>query len=344
MVDSTNINLIYEELTARYDRISISTIKSVLRGVMNVSAKKVDFRRDKTLSPSLDEAEDAFKKFNCAIFTAFRGGYTLDENLHRNSLLKEDMDSMGMTFRPVNGCYREADWEYPCVEYCYFVYNSEKSDSNIFFKKAFMLSAKYDQDCFLYKRAGINRTAFLVATTEAGRSDLRANIKFAGQLYMDVPDVNAWTDCSDGRFAFQLKGMILIDTPDENIKLGEGSVFDVDGYSPDGIAVLRTQEETDMSDSAKVIDNMIPVVQHVFSKDDYSETYIHNVVFHLLKQLRDQKCKCIGIHSSVKIAGSRDRGVMATYAALRKWAARYKKNFNQLVIVDTYGDFGKVIK
>lgn len=344
MVDSTNINLVYEELTARYDRISISTIKSVLRGVMNVSAKKVDFRKDKTLSPSLDEAEDAFKKFNCAIFTAFRGGYTLEENLYRNSLLKKDMDSMGMTFRPVNGCYREADWEYPCIEYCYFVYNAKKSESQSFFENAFMLSAKYDQDCFLYKRAGINRTAFLVATTEAGRSDLRANIKFAGQLYMDVPDVNAWTDCSDGRFAFQLKGMILIDTPDMNIKLGEGSVFDVDGYSPDGIAVLRTQEEADMSDSAKAIDNMIPVVQHVFSKDDYSEEYIHNVVFHLLKQLRDQKCKCIGIHSSVKIDGSREDGVVATYAAIRKWAARYKKNFNQLVIVDTYGDFGKVIK
>lgn len=344
MVGSTNINLIYEELTARYDRISISTIKSVLRGVMNVSAKKVDFRRDKTLSPSLDEAEDAFKKFNCAIFTAFRGGYTLDENLHRNSLLKEDMDSMGMTFRPVNGCYREADWEYPSIEYCYFVYNAEKSESLSFFEKAYRLSAKYNQDCFLYKRAGINRTAFLVATTESGRRDLRANIKFAGHLYMDVPDVNAWTDCSDGRFAFQLKGMILIDTQDKNIKLGEGSVFDVDGYSPDGIAVLRTQEETDMSDSVKVIDTTIPVVQHVFSKDDYSEEYIQNVVFHLLKQLRDQKCKCIGIHSSVKIAGSRDRGVIATYAALRKWAARYKKNFNQLVIVDTYGDFGKVIK
>ena len=130
----------------------------------------------------------------------------------------------------------------------------------------------------------------------------------------------------------------------EDIKLGEGSVFDVDGYSPDGIAVLRTQEETDISDSAKVIDNMIPVVQHVFSKDDYSEEYIHNIVFHLLKQLRDQKCKCIGIHSSVKIAGSRENGAVATYEAIRKWATRYKKNFNQLVIVDTYGDFGKVIK
>ena len=343
-INNIQIKSIYDELTSRYDRISVATIKSVLRGDLMLKSKKVDFRRDKTLSPSLDEAEDAFKKFNCAIFTAFRGGYTLEENLYRNSLLKADMDSMGMTFRPVNGCYREADWEYPCIEYCYFVYNAEKSESQSFFEKAYRLSAKYDQDCFLYKRAGINRTAFLVATTESGRSDLRANIKFAGQLYMDVPDVNAWTDCSDGRFAFQLKGMILIDTTDKNIKLGEGSVFDVDGYSPDGIVVLRTQEETDMSDSAKVIDNMIPVVQHVFSKDDYSEEYIHNIVFHLLKQLRDQKCKCIAIHSSVKIAGSRENGAVATYEAIRKWATRYKKNFNQLVIVDTYGDFGKVIK
>lgn len=343
MVDSTKINLVYEELTTRYDRISISTIKSVLRGVMNVSAKKVDFRKDKTLSPSLNEAEDAFKKFNCAIFTAFRGGYTLEENLHRNSLLKADMEALGMTFRPVNGCYREADWEYPCIEYCYFVYSAIKSDSQTFFEKAFRLSAKYDQDCFLYKRAGINRTAFLVATTESGRNDLRADIKFAGQLYMDVPDVNAWTDCSDGRFAFQLKGMILIDTTEKNIKLGEGSVFDVDGYSPDGIAVMRSQSELDMSESAKSMDVAIPVVQHVFSKDDYSEDYIHEVVFKLLKQLRDQKCKRIGIHSSVKIGGSRERGVEATYAAIILWASRYKKKFEQIIIVDTYGDFGKII-
>ena len=343
MVDSTKINLVYEELTARYDRISISTIKSVLRGVMNVSAKKVEFRKDKTLSPSLDEAEDAFKKFNCAIFTAFRGGYTLDENLHRNSLLKADMESLGMTFRPVNGCYREADWEYPSIEYCYFVYNAEKSDSQSFFEKAYLLSAKYDQDCFLYKRAGINRTAFLVATTESGRRDLRAKIKFAGQLYFNVPDIKAWTDCSDGRFAFQLKGMILISTMDSNIMLGEGNVFDVEGYNPDGIAVLRTQEEFEMLDPAKNMDSMIPIVQHVFNKDNYSQQYIHTVVFKLLKQLRDKKCKRIGIHSSVKIEGSRVRGIEATYAAIKLWAERYKKNFQQLVLVDTYGDFGKVI-
>ena len=87
-INNIQIKSIYDELTSRYDRISVATIKSVLRGNLMLKSKKVDFRRDKTLSPSLDEAEDAFKKFNCAIFTAFRGGYTLEENLYRNSLLK----------------------------------------------------------------------------------------------------------------------------------------------------------------------------------------------------------------------------------------------------------------
>ena len=128
MVDKTNINLVYEQLTARYDRISMSTIKSVLKGKMKVKAVKVDFLRDKYVQPCLEEAEDAFKKFNCVIFTAFRGCFTLTENLARNARLKADMESLGMTFRPVNGCYREADWDYPCVEYCYFVYDAEKSD------------------------------------------------------------------------------------------------------------------------------------------------------------------------------------------------------------------------
>ena len=174
-MNSADITRIYEELTARYNPISTSTIKSVLKGKLKVKSGKATFVTDTDSTPSMGEAEDASKKYNCAIFTAFRGGYTLAENLERNARLKADMEARGMKFRPVNGCYREADWEYPCVEYCYFVYDTDKQ-SQQFFENAYKLSAKYDQDNFLYKRAGINRTAFLVATTEAGRKDLRGDI------------------------------------------------------------------------------------------------------------------------------------------------------------------------
>lgn len=343
MNSTTNISKIYEELTARYDRISVSTIKSVLKGKLKVKTGNAGFNPDKTSSPRLEEAEDAFKKYNCAIFTAFRGGYTLEQNKERNACLKADMERLGMTFRPVNGCYREADWEYPCVEYCYFVYNEDYNQSQQFFENAYRLSAKYDQDSFLYKRSGINRIAFLVATTEAGRKDLHGDIKFAGQLYIDVPDVEAWTDCSDGRFAFQLKGMVLIGTGNKKVKIGEGNIFDVNGYSPDGIVMLYNESQQDLASACKAFDGCVPLVQHVFSKDSYSKEYVHEVIFRCMKKLRDKKCKRIGVHCSVMVNGSATEGAGVAYDTIKLWAERYGKRFEWIVIVDTYGDYSKVL-
>lgn len=337
-----NISSIYEELTARYNRISVSTIKSALKGKLKVKTGKMGFVADKTSSPRLEEAEDAFKKYNCAIFTAFRGGYTLEQNLERNASLKADMESLGMSFRPVNGCYREADWEYPCVEYCYFVYNEDKMQSQQFFKNAYRLSAQYDQDSFLYKRAGINRTAFLVATTDAGRNDLHGDIKFAGQLYLDVPDVEAWTDCSDGRFAFQLKGMVMIGTSNKKIKIGEGSIFDIDGYNTDGILVLMKESQQDLADACKAYNGSLPLVQHVFSKNSYSPEYIHDVIFRCMKKLRDQKCKHISLHCSVNVNGSASEGAQTAYDTIMQYAKRYDKRTKSIIIVDTYGDYAKI--
>ncbi len=339
---NANIGQIYVELTRRYQPISDATIMDVLTGKTKVTASEVTFIPNKHLPPSLAEAEDAFKKYNCAIFTAFRGGYTLDENLERNAQLKRDMEELGMDYRPVNGCYREAEWEYPCVEYCFFVYNANESQSHSFFENAYSLSAKYNQDSFLYKRAGINRTAFLVATTDAGRKDLHGDIKFAGQLYIDVPDVQAWTDCSDGRFAFLLKGMVLIATGNRKVKIGEGDVFDIEGYNPDGIVVMYCDNQLDMANACKEYKGTVPLIQHVFNKDHYSETYIHDVVFRCLKKMRDLKCKRIGLHCSVAVNGSTTDGAAAIYEILEVWVKRFVKNLDWIVVVDTYGDYSKI--
>lgn len=342
-MNSADITRIYEELTARYNPISTSTIKSVLKGKLKVKSGKATFGTDTYSTPSMEEAVDAFKKYNCAIFTAFRGGYTLEENIERNERLKADMEACGMKFRPVNGCYREADWEYPSVEYCYFVYDADEKQSLHFFEKAYTLSAKYEQDCFLYKRAGINRTAFLVATTEAGRKDLHGDIKFAGQLYTNVPDVQAWTDCSDGRFAFQLKGMVLIGTGNKKIIIGEGSIFDVEGYHPDGIVLLYHESQQDLVNASNAYDGAVPLVQHVFTKDNYSEEYIHDVIFRCLKKMRDRKCKKIGFHCSLSVNGESKNAAAIAYDTIRLWANRFDKKLDWIVIVDIYGDYNKVI-
>lgn len=345
MNPTANIPSIYEELTARYDRISVSTIKSMLKGKLKVKTGKVDFAADKSSSPRLEEAEDAFKKYNCAIFTAFRGGYSLEQNLERNACLKADMEALGMSFRPVNGCYREADWEYPCVEYCYFVYNEDKTQKRQFFENTYRLSAKYDQDSFLYKRAGINRTAFLVATTDAGRNDLHGNIKFAGQLYLDVPDVEAWTDCSDGRFAFQLKGMVMIGTSNKKIKIGEGSIFDIDGYGPDGLVVIHKIEPKGhpyFKDGYLANKDKLPIIHHTFVKESQAETAIRSVVTRALNQLKKQKCKRIGIHCSAYVNGSAVDAARVAHNAITEWINRNNRKVEWILIVDTYGDYCKM--
>ena len=343
MIAAENINRIYEELTARYNPISTSTIKSVLKGKLKVKSGKVTFGTDTDSTPSMGEAEDAFKKYNCAIFTAFRGGYTLAENLERNKRLKADMEACGMKFRLVDGCYREADWEYICKEYCFFVYDVDGKQSRQFFEKVYSLSAKYDQDSFLYKRAGINRTAFLVATTEAGRKDLHGNIKFAGELYTDVHDVVAWTACSDGKIAFQLKGMILIGTSNKKIKIGEGNIFDIKGYDPDGIVVIRDNKHNDLKEACHNYKGNMPLVDRYFMKENQTEAEVHEKIIRALKVLKDKKCKRIGFHCSASINGSYLKGAKVAYETIQQWAKRNDKFLNLMVVVDIYGDYSKVI-
>ena len=342
MSSDGEISEIYEQLTVRYNRISTYTIKGLLKGKLKVKDNGTDFSGSRYESPSLKEAEDAFKKYDCAIFTAFRGGYSLEENLERNARLKADITAAGLKFRPVKGCYREADWEYANIEYCFFLYNRDNSRSQDFFSNAFTLSEKYEQDSFLYKRAGINRSAFLVATNDGGRRDLHGDIKFAGQLYTNVPNVEAWTDCSDGRFAFQLKGMIIIDTENKNIKFGEGDLFDIKSYNPDGLIAIFRTTDADIYKASKEYSGEIPLVQHVFNRENQSEALVHNSLVNCLKEMKENNCRKIAIHCSSLISDSPVPGARIAYKTIQEWAKKNTSRFDWIVIIDTYGDYIKV--
>ena len=344
MVTQQYIEQVFTELKVRYDRISLSTIKDLLSGrkSLNPGQFMLATAGEGEGTPSLIEVQTAFLNHTCIVITAFRGGYTLEQNLERNARLKADMDALGLQYRPVMGCYREADWEYASIEYCYFVTDQGQRDSLQFFAQIYRLSEKYDQDSFLYKRGGINRTAFLVASTDAGRADLKRDIRFAGQLFLRVPDVEAWTDASDGRFAFQLRGMILTGSPEPKIKLGEGSLFDTESYGATGLAVLRSADQDDLGHVCKIYDGKPPLVQHVF-KSSPSPERLHDVMFRCLKQLRDQRCKTIGLLCNVAVNGSSLEGAACAFEVIKAWALRYDKKFKQIVIVDTYGDYAKVL-
>ena len=312
----------------------------------------------RTDTPSIGEAEDAFKNWNCAILTAFRGSKDLppEENFKRNEKRNEELKSklleQKLKFRSVNGCYREANWEKPNVEICFFVTNIEEEDNQLstedhiftFFIKIYRLAEYYEQDCFLFTFPGVNRVAFLVATNDDGRNNFRSEIKFAGPLFTHVPDIGDWTDCSDGRISFRLKGMIQKGgTGNKKIKIGEGDLFDVDSYLPEGLVVIRGNDQNDLKEACHNYQGAVPLVERYFDKKDLTAEDIHIKVLRGLNVLTTQKCKRIGIHCSASLNGSYVAGAEVAFTTIKKWVERNSKKLDWIVIVDIYGDYSKVL-
>ena len=107
--------------------------------------------------------------------------------------------------------------------------------------------------------------------------------------------------------------------------------------------MLYDVNQQELADLCKGYKGETPMVQHVFKKNNYTQAYIHDVIFSSLKKLRDQKCKHIGFHCSVSIDGSPLYGVATAYEAIKIWAKRYNKKFEWIVIVDTYGEYCKLL-
>ena len=354
MTSDSDLSRIYQELLRRIQHIGIA-LQGQRREVIQVEE---EYNLTKLDTPSIGEAEYAFMNWNCAILTAFRGSKTLtpkenlERNKKRNDELKKKMIEQNLKFRSVNGCYREANWEKANVEICFFVTNNDNNIGNTlstegikdFFSKIFHLAEYYEQDSFLFTFPGVNRVAFLVATNDDGRMYFRDDIKFAGPLFTHVPDIGDWTDCSDGRISFRLKGMILQGgTGNKKIRIGEGDIFDVDAYKTDGIVIIHGKEQVDLKSNCHDYQGTVPLVERYFDKEDLTIENIHNKVLKSLKVLIDMKCKYIGFHCSASVNGSYVKGAACAYETIVSWAKRNDKKFKQIVIVDIYGDYAKVL-
>ena len=130
MISQQHIEQFYADLNARCQRLRMAALRKMLRGVLKPGQMAIAATApadDDALT--LERAERAFKQHTCVVLTAFRGGYTLDENIARNQLLKADLQQYGFKFNGVTGCYREADWEYACEEYCFFVTDEGQPDA-----------------------------------------------------------------------------------------------------------------------------------------------------------------------------------------------------------------------
>ena len=344
-----NLKRIYDELSRRINHIGIALNKQTFKTIQ--ISEHYDLSR--TTTPSIGETEDAFKNWNCAILTAFRGSKNLSpemnfqRNIKRNEELKAKLIENNLMFRSVNGCYREAGMDKPNVELCFFVTNTMGLDGTAgnsykFFSKVYTLAEEYEQDSFLFTFPGINRVAFLIATNDDGRKDFRGDVKFAGPLFTHVPDWDAWTDCSDGRISFKLLGMILLGgTGNKKIRIGEGNIFDINGYKPDGLGILRYKGQKDLLEACKNYTGSVPLVTHYFKKDDVSEADIKYSLQRVLQELTKKKAKRIGFHCSVPLHGSYVNGAKAVLSIIQEWAKENDNKINQIVLVDIYGDYSK---
>lgn len=348
---------IYDDLLRRIQHIGIALRGQRIRAVQ--PSNRYDLTRTDT--PSVGETEDAFRKWNCAILTAFRGTKNLspeenfERNRNRNILLKTMLLEQNLKFRTVTGCYREANWEKRNEEICFFVTNAEDSQAfhspidqtKNFFSKIYRLAEHFEQDSFLFTFPGENRVAFLVATNDDGRKSFRDNIKFLGPLFTHVPDIGDWTDCSDGRISFRLKGMILKGgTGNRKIKIGEGDLFDIESYSPDGLLVIRVETNNNADDLNLACRNYhgeVPLVERYFMKENQTEENVHKKIIRALKGLKDKGCKRIGFHCSASIDGSYLKGAKVAYDTIQKWTKRNDKKIELMVINDIYGDYSKVM-
>ncbi len=350
----SKVSEIYYELLRRMENLSIA-----LAGRRRIRIDlELKYDITKTGTPRVKETEYAFYMWNCAILTAFRNleGLSKEENLKRNIKRNEELKGKlfenELLFRSVSGMYREAHWEKPVKEICFFVTNTdaegnEKGAHNEikdFFCKVYHQAEHFEQDSFLFTFPGANRVAFLVATNDNARKQFRGNIKFAGPLFTQVQDIGDWTQCSDGRISFRLKGMILRGgTGNDRIKIGEGNMFDIDDYNPNGIIVIRGNAQKDLKRNCEFYRGIVPLHEYILSRDQLSISGVQSVINQALYGAIEHRYQRIAIHCSASIGGSFIKGAKIALDTVRAWSQSHRRRFREIVMVDIYGEYSRVL-
>lgn len=204
------IQAIYINLKQQYAIISKPLLDDIWNNNINIERPKVMFPPNEGSTFDAQVAESGFLQRNCAILSACRSknqdGSTRSEedNTANTAKLKSELTESGFGIIPVDGCFREAREEKASHESSFFVYDDGKHNARDFFTKLYLLSEKYEQDSFLYKSAGMTRTAFLISTNDDSRKE-DGDIKLAGQLYLNLPPLGPYTNLDKGRFRFMVE-------------------------------------------------------------------------------------------------------------------------------------------
>ena len=141
---------------------------------------------------------------DCAMITAWRKEKkdgtpkTRAENNNDNKTLVQKLRKYGYGVSKVQGCYAEVG--HPLSRENSFLVFDLLNNSKLFFERLFNLSADFEQDSFLYKKAGETTPAYKIGTNEKYGMNKR---KLAGVLRIGVEPKGAFSKIGSGTIAFE---------------------------------------------------------------------------------------------------------------------------------------------
>ena len=146
---------------------------------------------------SVKRAETWFNTRDCAILTAWRGGKSRKTNDDNNRKLQRRLRELGYGVTKITGWFAEKDKEV-ARENSFLTVNLNEEDS--FRSNIYELSELYEQDSFLYKKAGRDIPAVLVHTnddTGKGTEELAVRLRI-GNMEADI-----YSQIKAGRITFE---------------------------------------------------------------------------------------------------------------------------------------------
>ena len=146
---------------------------------------------------SLNRTVSWFNAKDCAILTAWRNGKARKTNDDNNRKLQGQLRDFGYGVTKITGWYPEKDKEL-ARENSFLAINL--NDEYSFRDNIFKLSEHYEQDCFLYKKAGYDTPAVYVYTNDdCGKG----KVKLVGRLRIGNLDAEAFSQVKTGRITFE---------------------------------------------------------------------------------------------------------------------------------------------
>ena len=146
---------------------------------------------------SVKRAETWFNTRDCAILTAWRGGKSRKTNDDNNRKLQRRLRELGYGVTKITGWFAEKDKEVS-RENSFLTVNLNEEDS--FRSNIYELSELYEQDSFLYKKAGRDIPAVLVHTND---DTGKGTEELAGRLRIGNMEADIYSQIKAGRITFE---------------------------------------------------------------------------------------------------------------------------------------------